>query len=91
MTTALATVRTPPDVMAVDMGFIGKFAEERRPRGSLKAPYNALQFRDKGGALHLPAGDERPGVMVGMPVDIGPRAQFYPGTCSTRPASARPT
>lgn len=42
MTTALATGANLPDVMAVDNGFIGKFAESGGLEDLAKAPYSAL-------------------------------------------------
>lgn len=77
MTTALATGSNLPDVMAVDMGFIGKFAESGGLEDLSKAPYNALQFRDKVARFTYPLAMSGQGVMVGMPVDIGPGALFY--------------
>ena len=77
MTTALATGANLPDVMAVDMGFIGKFAESGGMEDLSKAPYNALQYRDKVARFTYPLAMSGQGVMVGMPVDIGPGALFY--------------
>ena len=77
MTTALATGANLPDVMAVDMGFIGKFAESGGLEDLAKAPYNALQYRDKVARFTYPLAMSGQGVMVGMPVDIGPGALFY--------------
>jgi multiple sugar transport system substrate-binding protein len=77
MTTALATGANLPDVMAVDMGFIGKFAESGGLEDLSKAPYNALQYRDKVARFTYPLAMSGQGVMVGMPVDIGPGALFY--------------
>lgn len=77
MTTALATGANLPDVMAVDMGFIGKFAESGGMEDLAKAPYNALQYRDKVARFTYPLAMSGQGVMVGMPVDIGPGALFY--------------
>ena len=77
MTTALATGANLPDVMAVDIGFIGKFAESGGLEDLAKAPYNALQYRDKVARFTYPLAMSGQGVMVGMPVDIGPGALFY--------------
>jgi multiple sugar transport system substrate-binding protein len=77
MTTALATGANLPDVMAVDMGFIGKFAESGGLEDLSKAPYNALQYRDKVARFTYPLAMSGQGVMTGMPVDIGPGALFY--------------
>jgi multiple sugar transport system substrate-binding protein len=77
MTTALATGAGLPDVMAIDMGFIGKFAESGGMEDLSKAPYNAGQFRDQVARFTYPLAMSGQGVMVGMPVDIGPGALFY--------------
>lgn len=77
MTTALATGSNLPDVMAVDMGFIGKFAASGGMEDLSKAPYNAMQFRDKVARFTYPLAMSGQGVLVGMPVDIGPGALFY--------------
>jgi multiple sugar transport system substrate-binding protein len=77
MTTALATGAGLPDVMAIDMGFIGKFAESGGMEDLSKPPYNAGQFRDQVARFTYPLAMSGQGVMVGMPVDIGPGALFY--------------
>jgi multiple sugar transport system substrate-binding protein len=47
MTTALATGANLPDVMAVDFGFIGKFAESGGLEDLAKTPYNGMQYKSK--------------------------------------------
>lgn len=77
MTTALATGANLPDVMAIDMDFVGKFAESGGLEDLNKAPYNAAQFRDKLARFTYPLAMSGQGAMVGMPVDVGPGALFY--------------
>ncbi len=77
MTTALATGSNLPDVMAIDMGFIGKFAESGGLEDLNKAPYNAAQFRDKLARFTYSLAMSDRGAMAGMPVDVGPGALFY--------------
>ena len=77
MTTALATGANLPDVMAIDMDFVGKFAESGGMEDLNKAPYNAGQFRDKLARFTYPLAMSGQGAMVGMPVDVGPGALFF--------------
>jgi multiple sugar transport system substrate-binding protein len=77
MTTALATGANLPDVMAVDNDFIGKFAESGGLEDLSKAPYNALQYRNKIAKFSIPQAMSGTGALNAMPVDIGPGAMFY--------------
>ena len=77
MTTALATGANLPDVMAVDMGFIGKFAESGGLEDLGKPPYNGLQHRSQLAKFTIPQGMSGTGALAGMPADIGPGALFY--------------
>ena len=77
MTTALATGANLPDVMAVDMGFIGKFAESGGLEDLAKAPYNAMQYRSQLAKFTIAQGMSGTGALAGMPTDIGPGALFY--------------
>ncbi|WP_137936479.1 extracellular solute-binding protein [Chitinivorax sp. B] len=77
MTTALATGANLPDVMAVDMGFIGKFAESGGLEDLSKAPYNGLQLKDKLARFSIPLAMSGTGALSAMPTDIGPGALFY--------------
>lgn len=77
MTTALATGANLPDVMAIDMDFVGKFAESGGMEDLNKAPYNAGQFRDKLARFTFPLAMSGRGAMVGMPVDVGPGALSF--------------
>jgi multiple sugar transport system substrate-binding protein len=77
MTTALATGGNLPDVMAVDNDFVGKFAESGGLEDLGKAPYNALQYRDKLAKFTIAQGMSGTGALAAMPADIGPGAMFY--------------
>lgn len=77
MTTALATSAKLPDVMAVEVGFIGKFAESGGLEDLAKAPYNALKFKDKLAKFTVPQAMGSSGNMAAMPTDIGPGTLFY--------------
>lgn len=77
MTTALATGTNLPDVMAVEVGFIGKFSESGGLEDLSKPPYNALQFRNKFAKFTVPQAMGGSGNFAAMPADIGPGALFY--------------
>jgi multiple sugar transport system substrate-binding protein len=77
MTTALATGANLPDVMGIDMGFIGKFAESGGLEDLSKAPYNAGAQISKIAKFAVPAATNSKGALAALPVDIGPGALFY--------------
>lgn len=77
MTTALATGANLPDVMAIDFGFIGKFAESGGLEDLLKAPYNAGPYRAKISRFSIPQATSSSGALAAMPADIGPGTLFY--------------
>lgn len=77
MTTALATGTNLPDVMAVDNGFIGKFAESGGLEDLSKAPFNGFANRDKLAKFAVNQATNGAGALAALPVDIGPGALFY--------------
>jgi len=77
MTTALATGSNLPDVMAVEVGFIGKFAESGGLEDLNQAPYNAKQYTNKFSKFTIPQATGGSGKLAALPVDIGPGALFY--------------
>ncbi len=77
MTTALATGANLPDVMAVEVSFIGKFAESGGLEDLSKAPYNGLQYKNKFAKFTIPQALGGSGNLSAMPADIGPGALFY--------------
>ncbi|ADV67541.1 ABC transporter substrate-binding protein [Deinococcus maricopensis] len=76
LTTALSTGKGAQDVVAIDFGYIAKFAEGNGLVDLSKAPYNAGQFRNQIVAYTYPQATVN-GKMVGMPTDIGPGSMFY--------------
>lgn len=76
-TTALATGANLPDVMAVDMGFIGKFAESGGLEDLSKAPYNGLQYQKLISKFSFPQAMAGTGALAAIPCDIGPGTMFY--------------
>jgi multiple sugar transport system substrate-binding protein len=77
MATAMATGANLPDVMAIDFGFIGKFAESGGLEDLNKPPYNAAQDRSKISRFSYPQATNSKGALAAMPADIGPGTLFY--------------
>ncbi|AKJ32053.1 ABC transporter substrate-binding protein [Caldimonas brevitalea] len=77
MTTALATGQNLPDVMGIEIGFVGKFAESGGLEDLAKPPYNALQYRDQFFKFTFPQAMNKGGGLAAMPADVGPGALFY--------------
>ncbi|HEY0821928.1 MAG TPA: extracellular solute-binding protein, partial [Rhizobacter sp.] len=77
MTTALAAGGNVPDVMGVELSFIGKFVESRGLEDLGKAPYNGMQLTPKFAKFTVPLAMSGSGTLAAIPADIGPGALFY--------------
>ncbi|MES2076006.1 MAG: extracellular solute-binding protein [Pseudomonadota bacterium] len=77
MTTALAAGAHLPDVVAVDFGYIGIFAESKGLEDLLAPPYGAEQFRKQFVSYTYPQATNSRGNLAAMPADIGPGMLFY--------------
>ena len=77
MTTALATGANQPDLMAIEFGFIGKFAESGGLEDLNKPPYNAQQFKSKFFKFTFAQATGSDGHLAALPVDIGPGTLYY--------------
>jgi len=77
MVTTLATGSTPPDVMAVEFGFLGRFAEGKSLEDLGKAPYNGKAVTNKFVAYTVPLATNSQGELSALPTDIGPGTLFY--------------
>jgi multiple sugar transport system substrate-binding protein len=77
MTTALAAGGAVPDVMGVELSFIGKFVESRGLEDLGKAPYNGTQLTPKFAKFTVPLAMSGSGTLAAIPADIGPGALFY--------------
>lgn len=77
MTTALATGQGLPDVMAVEIGFVGKFAEGQGLEDLNKAPYNAAQYKKLFTPFTVAQATSADGRYIAMPTDIGPGTFYY--------------
>lgn len=77
LTTALATGSGANDVVAIDFGYIAKFAEGGGLVDLAKAPYNAGQYKNQFVAYTFPQATTDDGRMVAMPTDIGPGSMYF--------------
>ena len=77
LTTALATGQGLHDIEAVEISFIGKFAEGGGLEDLNKAPYNAKALANLFVNYTIPQATSSDGRLVGMPADIGPGTTFY--------------
>ncbi|WP_018606802.1 ABC transporter substrate-binding protein [Uliginosibacterium gangwonense] len=77
MTTSMATGSNLPDVMALEVGFIGRFAESGGLEDLSKPPYNATQFKDKFARFAVAQAVMPNGGLAAIPVDIGPGTLLY--------------
>ncbi|WP_341676534.1 extracellular solute-binding protein [Niveibacterium sp. SC-1] len=77
MTTALATGSNVPDVMGIEIGYMGKFAESGGLEDLNQAPYNAQQFKAKFLRFAFPQGAGAVAGQVAIPADVGPGTLFY--------------
>lgn len=77
MTTALATGSNLPDVMAVEMEYVGKFATSGGLEDLAQAPYSVTPELGKLSKFMLPAVMNEAGSVFALPTDIGPGSLFY--------------
>ena len=77
MTTALAAGAALPDLIALDMDFMGKFVDSAGLEDLSRAPYLAGGQASRFPAYAWRAGVNRRGEIKALPVDTGPGALFY--------------
>jgi multiple sugar transport system substrate-binding protein len=77
MTTALATSANLPDLMAIDVDYIGRLSRSAGLQNLANAPFGAASSSQRLAAYALAAAQPQPGVQTALPVDIGPGALFY--------------
>ncbi len=77
MTTALATRSHLPDIMAIEVGYLGRFANSGGLMDLSKPPYNALTFGDRFVPYTYAQATATSGALSAMPGDIGPGTLFY--------------
>ncbi len=77
MTTAIATGANLPDVMAVDMDYLGKFTQASGLEDLVAPPYDAGAVAPLLAHFTLGPATGAGGKLRAMPADIGPGALFY--------------
>lgn len=77
MTTALAAGAALPDLIAIDMDFMGKFLDSAGLEDLRQAPFLAGAHQDQVARFAWRAGVNRRGEIKALPVDVGPGALFY--------------
>ncbi|WP_221091082.1 ABC transporter substrate-binding protein [Deinococcus aquaedulcis] len=77
MTTALATGQGLPDVMAIEVGYVAKFAEGQGLEDLNKAPYSAAASKKLFTPFTIAQATSSDGRFIAMPTDIGPGTFFY--------------
>ena len=77
MTTALSTSFYLPDVMALEVGYVGRFAQGGGLEDLSRPPYNIRQFQQRWVAYAFQQATSRKGAVVAAPTDIGPGTLLY--------------
>jgi multiple sugar transport system substrate-binding protein len=77
MTTALSTSFYLPDVMALEVGYVGRFAQGGGLEDLRRAPYDIARLRERFVAYAYDQATSRKGAVVGAPTDIGPGTLLY--------------
>ena len=77
MTTALSTAAYLPDVMALEVGYLGRFAQGGGLEDLRRAPYEIQQYRARWVPYAYGQATNRRGEVVAAPTDIGPGTLLY--------------
>lgn len=77
MTTALSTSAHLPDVMAVEVGYLGRFAQGGGLEDLSRPPYSIGQYQSRFVAYAYQQATNRRGQVVAAPTDIGPGTLLY--------------
>ena len=77
MTTALSTSFYLPDVMALEVGYVGRFAQGGGLEDLSKAPYDIKQFQSRWVPYAYMQATSRKGAVVAAPTDIGPGTLLF--------------
>ena len=77
MTTALSTSFYLPDVMALEVGYVGRFAQGGGLDDLSKAPYDIQKFQARWVPYAVQQATNRKGAVVAAPTDIGPGTLLY--------------
>lgn len=77
MTTALSTAAYLPDVMALEVGYLGRFAQGGGLEDLSRPPYDVAQFRPRLVSYAYAQATNKRGEVVAVPTDIGPGTLLY--------------
>ena len=77
MTTALSTAVRLPDVMALEVSYVGRFKQGGGLEDLSRAPYEAGRFRDRFVPYAYDQAVGANGAVVALPTDIGPGTMLY--------------
>lgn len=77
MTTALSTSFHLPDVMALEVGFVGRFARGGGLENLRAPPYDITRVADRWVPYAYAQGRARDGAIAAAPLDIGPGTLLY--------------
>lgn len=77
MTTALSTSGRLPDVMALEIGYVGRFAQGSGLKDLSAEPFGAERWKDRWVPYAVGQGRNASGAMVAVPTDIGPGTLLY--------------
>lgn len=84
MTTALSTSMYLPDVMALEVGYVGRFAQGSGLEMLSAPPYSIGQFRSRWVPYAYDQATRRDGAVVAVPIDVGPGTLLYRHDLLTR-------
>lgn len=77
MTTALSTASRLPDVMALEVGYVGRFAQGGGLEELSRPPYSIQQLRERYVPYAYAQATNRRGQVMAAPADIGPGTLLY--------------
>lgn len=77
MTTALATATSLPDVMTIEYGYLGRFAQSGALEDLSQPPYRASDVAKKVVPFAMAQAHTQAHGQIAIPTDIGPGAMFY--------------
>ena len=77
MTTALSTSVYLPDLMALEVGYVGRFAQGGGLQNLATAPYDIARFQARWVPYAYQQATNRRGEVVAVPTDIGPGTLLY--------------
>jgi multiple sugar transport system substrate-binding protein len=77
MTTALSTAVRLPDVMALEVSYVGRFQQGRGLEDLAQPPYNGTQFKNRFVPYAYDQAVAASGALVALPTDIGPGTLVY--------------